>query len=73
MSLVVPVTNTEMMSGVSSYSPTPSAAPAVPGVSASVGTANNYVSFAAAGFVAFGVALVWALHVWGFRFAHVPV
>lgn len=77
MSLTVPITTAQMSSGVSGYSATPEQMTTgvihPPSVSASVASANNSISFAAAGWIGVGVLGIWALHKWGFRFAHVPV
>lgn len=76
MSLTVPITTSEMHSGVSGYSATPeqmTTKVASPAIGASVSAANNSISFAAAGWIAFGLGLVYAVHKMGFRHTHVPV
>lgn len=80
MSLTVPITNSQMQSGISGFSPPPSTGYAQssmlntgPTVNASVGTESNHISFSAAGWIIFAVLLLFALDQWGFQFAHVPV
>lgn len=85
MSLTVPITTADMTGGTTGYIPAPEQMSAgghgsvsnpmlgMPGISASVSSGSNNVSFAAAGWIAFGVIGLIALHQWGFRFAHVPL
>lgn len=84
MSLTVPITTADMSSGVTGYAPVSNNPPSMSATSsvvgggtpvfgAQIGTPNNNISFGAAGWIAFGVILIYLLDRWGFRFAHVPV
>lgn len=79
MSLTTPITNADVSMGGqgSGYAPVPTEQPQFSGggspslaVGAKVGSQS--VAFWAAGWLVLGILGVWALHEWGFRFAHVP-
>lgn len=85
MSLAVPITTAQMTGGTTAYVPAPEQMAAgghgnvsnpmlgTPGISATVSSGSNSVSFAAAGWIAVGVLGLLYLNHAGFKFAHVPL